>query len=489
VSETAEQLGLLKNRTKYPAKRARKRLAKVYSLKKGFLYASAFSLLLLLPRSNANAMASTPHFIGCGQVTDTGYSHSGTTVASCVSPQSNSQQSISEGGKVQIIVAGSVNLDSPAITNALSACGGTPCNAYLGPGEVFVYVTDSAGQEWFSTNQTCAYPYSCSDTFTFPDDFYQCNTDYYSLTAEYTVNCQGNSATDWMNVISQDSLGFSLTPASTATPGTYTVSAWYLGGQHASTSISRSVCEGDIICVQPINLGGSFEVSASTESTTTTSTTTASTTSPGGPGTCMDTVACYELTPTQPGGDLGPLVFVNTGVTVDIAGTTSSGPINITTTDDGSTAPAAGADVNLGGASGHYFDVQVVGATDGTATVCISPSNGATTMDYYNDSMWNSAFIVLLGDELICGVIPVAALNGTPIAIDSAVITSTTSSSSSSMTSSSSSSQSEVGMGVPQFPASYLGTPLLVAAALLATALLRRKKAPGGEHGPRSRVQ
>jgi len=106
------------------------------------------------------------------------------------------------------------------------------------------------------------------------------------------------------------------------------------------------------------------------------------------------------------------------GVSVAISGTDATGSVSVTMINDGNTPPAAGADLTLGsGAS--YYDVQVTGATNGLATVCITPSNGAGLMQYYDSSTltWVGASITEVTSSTICGQIPVLALNGTPIAI------------------------------------------------------------------------
>ncbi len=122
--------------------------------------------------------------------------------------------------------------------------------------------------------------------------------------------------------------------------------------------------------------------------------------------------------PVQPGGTLS-FSSSATGVSVDISGTAAIGRVTLTIIDDGGTPPPSGPDPSLLGAPGHYYDVSVSGATDGTAETCIPPSNGATTMDYYDSSSssWTSVHVVLLSSTDICGSIPVSALTGTPIAI------------------------------------------------------------------------
>jgi hypothetical protein len=145
-------------------------------------------------------------------------------------------------------------------------------------------------------------------------------------------------------------------------------------------------------------------------------------------------------------------VSTDTGITVSITGTSATGSVTITTSDE-TGAPPSGADVSLG-AGTAYYDVEVSGATDGTALVCISPA--APTMQYYDPSTltWVSASNIVVTSTQICGDIPVSALTGTVIAIG----TPTTSA------------------GVPEFPS---GSGLAAAAiGFLALIALMRGRAP-----------
>jgi hypothetical protein len=153
--------------------------------------------------------------------------------------------------------------------------------------------------------------------------------------------------------------------------------------------------------------------------------------------------------PVQPGGILS-FDSSATGVTVGISGTTATGKVILTITDNGGTPPPPpiGPDTDLLGATGHYYDVEVTGATDGTADTCIPDSNGATTMDYYDSSSgaWTSVSVSIVSGH-VCGDIPVSALTGTPVAIGTPTPTP---------------------QGVPEFPLGMLavlavGFPLLLA--------------------------
>ena len=160
--------------------------------------------------------------------------------------------------------------------------------------------------------------------------------------------------------------------------------------------------------------------------------------------------------PVQPGGLLS-FVSGATGVSLGISGTTAAGKVVLTITDEGGAPPPppTGPDANLLGATGHYYDVQVTGASDGTADTCIPDSNGATTMDYYDpsSSAWTSVHVAI-GSGRICGDIPVSALSGTPVAIGTPAPTP---------------------HGVPQFPLGLLGA---LAVGLPLVLSLRRGRRP-----------
>jgi len=164
--------------------------------------------------------------------------------------------------------------------------------------------------------------------------------------------------------------------------------------------------------------------------------------------------------------DQASLSVPSTGITVtvtdntDPAGTT----VNLSSLDY-SQAPQTGADVSLSGTS--YYDVQITGIESGTANVCISPDNGASSMKYYlATDGWdnNYATDVQTSGNTICGNIPVSDLSGTPVAIGSPVTTtSTTISTTTSI------------MGVSQFPAGFLQLVAVMAVVLIGLAALQRK--------------
>ena len=158
-------------------------------------------------------------------------------------------------------------------------------------------------------------------------------------------------------------------------------------------------------------------------------------------------------TPTACSGSSPIVTCIGDGVSVEISGVTAEGAVTVTISSLGGTPPSAsGPDGNLRGAPGQYYDVRVGGATGGSAAICVSPSNGATNMDYYDSttSRWTSIHVLPPAATEICGDnIPVLAFTGTPIAIG----TPTTS------------------QGIPEFPASVggllltllLGLPLMLA--------------------------
>ncbi|MGP8057938.1 MAG: hypothetical protein ACLP9K_10110 [Nitrososphaerales archaeon] len=188
-----------------------------------------------------------------------------------------------------------------------------------------------------------------------------------------------------------------------------------------------------------------------------------------------------ECTGTPVGGNL-TAVSTDTGVNVSITGTTATGPVTINATEYGDTPPSSGADLSLGSGAA-YYDVEVSGATDGTAEVCITPSNGATTMDYYQSPSgpWTQAAPLSFPGDSICGVIPVSALSGTPIAVGTASTTTTSSSTTTSTTTSSTTTASTSTTGgvpvVPEFPLALgigVAVALALPALLLAEARLRK---------------
>jgi len=110
-----------------------------------------------------------------------------------------------------------------------------------------------------------------------------------------------------------------------------------------------------------------------------------------------------------------------TGVSVSISGSSASDgtSVVVTTTDYGSLSPPGVATVSLGNAA--YYDVNVQGISNGTATITITGTSGQTTMDYWDGTQWVPASGVTYTADTITGTIPVSALTGTPIALGSPV--------------------------------------------------------------------
>jgi len=107
-----------------------------------------------------------------------------------------------------------------------------------------------------------------------------------------------------------------------------------------------------------------------------------------------------------------------TGVSVSIVGSTAPDGTSVaiaTTTLSGVSTDV----VQVGTNPAAYYDVNVQGISDGTATICITNSGvlGQTMMQYWNGAQWVMATDVVVSGNTICGNIPVSALTGTPIAI------------------------------------------------------------------------
>lgn len=171
--------------------------------------------------------------------------------------------------------------------------------------------------------------------------------------------------------------------------------------------------------------------------------------------------SCAGTSPVEicegiPNGGFLSLVSAATGVNVDISGTSATGPVTVTISDDGGTPPAVGVDPSLLGAFGHYYDVSVSGAIDGNAEICIPPSNGATIMDFYGSSTsaWTPANGVSLSGAQICGNIPLP-LTGTPIVIGT---------------------PTPPPQGVPEFPPSAVGQLAIVVVGLLCALVVRQRR-------------
>jgi len=108
-----------------------------------------------------------------------------------------------------------------------------------------------------------------------------------------------------------------------------------------------------------------------------------------------------------------------TGTGVTMTGSTAPDGTSVTVISQllGSTQPPGTGSVSL--APGVYFDVQVLGITDGTARVCINNAavTSGTQMQYWDGTQWVGAASQTIMGAIICGEIPVSALQGTAIVI------------------------------------------------------------------------
>lgn len=107
-----------------------------------------------------------------------------------------------------------------------------------------------------------------------------------------------------------------------------------------------------------------------------------------------------------------------TGVSVSITDSSSPDGTSVAI----ATAALSGAPtgvVQVGTTPAAYYDVNVQGIHEGTATVCITNSGvlSQTTMQYWNGAQWVKASNAFVSGNTICGNIPVSALTGTIIAI------------------------------------------------------------------------
>jgi hypothetical protein len=224
------------------------------------------------------------------------------------------------------------------------------------------------------------------------------------------------------------------------------------GGFEVDGTHTYSAAGSFDIVVQVLDVGGSSASVDSTAVVTAAASTGTATCAGTSPDTCTGT-------PTQPGGTL-TATSASTGVSVSIMGTSATGSVTITTSNEGGSAPATGPDTLLESGAA-YYDVEVSGASDGMAQVCITPADGASTMQYY-DGAWTPATGITFPDGSICGYIPVSALHGTSIAIGTP-------------------SSTGPPQGVPEFPP---GMGQLVMMGLLLVALMAasagtRKRYPG----------
>ena len=108
-----------------------------------------------------------------------------------------------------------------------------------------------------------------------------------------------------------------------------------------------------------------------------------------------------------------------TGTSVDITGSTATDGTSatVTTTVLGSQPTGTSGSILT---SVGYYDVHVVGLTDGTAQVCIENPSATqfSSMQYYDTgtSSWVDATpITFTAPDTLCGTIPVADLTGTPV--------------------------------------------------------------------------
>ena len=104
-----------------------------------------------------------------------------------------------------------------------------------------------------------------------------------------------------------------------------------------------------------------------------------------------------------------------TGVSVSIAGSSATAGTGVTIVTTALTAPSVG--VTPGTLNNEvYFDVQVTGISDGTATVCVNDlkADASTILQYWNAGEWVTASNVVsnIGSN-VCGDVPVSALTGT----------------------------------------------------------------------------
>jgi len=111
-----------------------------------------------------------------------------------------------------------------------------------------------------------------------------------------------------------------------------------------------------------------------------------------------------------------------TGVNVTISGSTSPNGtrVVINSSDLGSYQPTGTGSTGLNGTK-IFYDVSVQGISTGSAKVCISnPAvNSFFVMKYWNANLtiWVNAGSQTITGTVICGVIPVPDLDGTPIVV------------------------------------------------------------------------
>jgi hypothetical protein len=133
---------------------------------------------------------------------------------------------------------------------------------------------------------------------------------------------------------------------------------------------------------------------------------------------CSTISSQQEITSTILESGKASTVQTISGIMVGITGSSApdATPVSIATT---ALSGVLAGIVQVGTTPAAYYDVNVQGISDGTATICITNSDvlGQTTMQYLNGAQWVIATDVVVSGNTICGDIPVSALSGTPIAI------------------------------------------------------------------------
>lgn len=107
----------------------------------------------------------------------------------------------------------------------------------------------------------------------------------------------------------------------------------------------------------------------------------------------------------------------STGISIVISGSLAADGTSVLINTEDLSSQEPGVSVS-GLSSASYYDVQIFGITDGTATICITTSStSGLTMQYWDGSAWVSASHITTSANQVCGNIPDSALTGTNIAI------------------------------------------------------------------------
>jgi hypothetical protein len=110
-----------------------------------------------------------------------------------------------------------------------------------------------------------------------------------------------------------------------------------------------------------------------------------------------------------------------TGVSVSITGSSDPDgtPVAVTTAQLNGWQPAGTGVSQVATNPAAYYDVEVQGVSDGTATISIENYGvfSQTTMEYWNGTQWLEASDISVLGSSVVGNIPVSALNGTIIAL------------------------------------------------------------------------